>query len=197
MYPVGLVWDMPSTGEPTVYITLDDGPHPTATPFVLQELEKYDAKATFFCVGHNVTKYPAVYEQILQQGHATANHTFNHMNGWKTEDNIYLQNIDEAGKHINSNLFRPPYGLIKRSQVRQLRSKYPSWKIVMWTVLSGDFDREISPEKCLNNVLRHIKPGSIVLFHDSDKAWDRMSYALPKVLAHCQKQGWEMKAITG
>lgn len=195
LFPKGLVWDMPADGEPTVYITFDDGPHPNATPFALQQLNKYHAKATFFCVGDNVTKYPAIYEQVVQQGHAIANHTFNHMNGWKTENDIYLQNINKAQKHINSNLFRPPYGLIKRSQARQLKRKYPEWKIVMWSVLSGDFDRDLSPEKCLENVLRHINPGSIVLFHDSEKAWDRMSYALPHVLAYCQEKGWKMKEL--
>ena len=196
LYPKGLVWDMPVSGEPAVYITFDDGPHPTATPFAMQQLEQFDAKATFFCVGENVTRYPAVYADLLKNGHVTANHTFNHMNGWKTEDETYLRNIDKAGEYIDSKLFRPPYGLIKRSQAKRLRQKYPDWKIIMWNVLSGDFDRNLSPEKCLDNVLKHIKPGSIVLFHDSEKAWDRMSHALPLVLAHCQRQGWKMKALT-
>jgi peptidoglycan/xylan/chitin deacetylase (PgdA/CDA1 family) len=196
LYPKGLVWDMPVSGEPTVYITFDDGPHPTATPFAMQQLAQYNAKATFFCVGNNVVRFPDIYEELLKNGHATANHTFNHMNGWKTEDDTYLRNIDKASEYIDSKLFRPPYGLIKRSQAKRLRQKYPDWKIIMWNVLSGDFDRALSPEKCLDNVLKHIKPGSIVLFHDSEKAWDRMNYALPKVLAHCHQQGWKMKALT-
>ena len=197
VFPKGLTWDLPPEKEPTVYITLDDGPHPTATPFVLEQLEQYGAKATFFCVGNNVTKFPEVYEQVLSKGHTTANHTFNHMNGWKTKNEVYLANIDKAGEHINSNLFRPPYGKIRYSQARQLRQAKRGLKIIMWNVLSGDFDRAISPEKCLDNVLTNIKPGAIVLFHDSEKAWDRMSYALPRVLEHCKQQGWKMKAITG
>lgn len=194
-FPKELVWSMPVTGEPAVYITFDDGPHPTATPFALEQLDKYGAKATFFCVGNNVTKFPAVYAEVLNKGHATANHTFNHMNGWKTDNDVYLENIDKAKEHIHSRLFRPPYGMIKRVQAKMLFRKYPDWKIIMWDVLSGDFDRDLSPQKCLDNVLRHIKPGSIILFHDSEKAWDRMSYALPQVLEYCKKQGWKMKAI--
>lgn len=197
LFPKGLVWDMPVSDEPTVYITFDDGPHPTATPFVLEQLKKYNAKATFFCVGNNVTKYPEVYERMVSEGHTPANHTYNHMNGWKTDDTTYLQNIEQAGEHIKSKLFRPPYGLIRRSQARQLRQRHPDWKIIMWDVLSGDFDRELSPQKCLENVLKHIKPGSILLFHDSEKAWERMSYALPHVLEHCKRQGWKMDAIPG
>lgn len=195
LFPRELVWDMPSA-KPTVYLTFDDGPHPTATPFALLELKKYDAKATFFCVGENVTRFPNIYNDILQQGHSTANHTFNHMNGWKTDDHIYIENIEKASIYIDSKLFRPPYGLIKRSQTKKLQQKHPDWKIIMWSVLSGDFDRELSPEKCVENVISNIRPGSIVLFHDSEKAWERMNYALPKVLEFCKKQGWEMKTLT-
>jgi peptidoglycan/xylan/chitin deacetylase (PgdA/CDA1 family) len=202
MFPPKLVWDMPanahgnqSAAEPTVYITFDDGPHPTATPFALEQLERYNAKATFFCVGNNVDKCPDIYRQLLQKGHATGNHTFDHVNGWKTDDSVYLQNIEKAGKLIHSNAFRPPYGRIRRSQVKQMKRLNPNWNIYMWTVLSGDFDKNISPEKCLDNVLKNIKPGSIILFHDSQKAWDRMSYALPHVLEYCQKQNWKMKTL--
>jgi len=196
LFPKGLVWRMPEEKEPTVYITFDDGPHPTATPFALEQLEKYDAHATFFCVGNNVTKFPEVYKQVLQKQHATANHTYNHMNGWKNDNDTYLANIEKAKEYIHSNLFRPPYGLIRPSQVRLIKQKNPDWKIIMWDVLSGDFDRELSPEKCLKNVLNNIRPGSIVLFHDSEKAWDRMSYALPKVLEYCSNKNWKMKAIS-
>lgn len=194
-FPKALTWDMPAGVEPTVYITFDDGPHPTATPFVLDQLAQYNAKATFFCVGDNVARYPAVYEQVLQQGHTTGNHTFNHMNGWKTDNNIYLKNIEKARGYIRSRAFRPPYGRIKSSQVRKLLGADPAWKIYMWDVLSGDFDKNISPQHCLDNVLEHIRPGSIVLFHDSEKAWDRMSYALPQVLEYCKQKNWTMKAL--
>ena len=197
LFPKGLVWDMPVTEEPAVYITFDDGPHPTATPFVLEQLAKYDAKATFFCVGNNVTKFPGVYEQVLKAGHTTANHTYNHMNGRKTDTDTYLQNIEKAKEHIHSRLFRPPYGLIRGNQVRRLRRSDPNWKVIMWSVLSADFDRKLAPQKCLDNVLKNIKPGSIVLFHDSEKAWDRMNFALPRVLEYCHSRGWKMKAIPG
>jgi peptidoglycan-N-acetylglucosamine deacetylase len=192
-FPRGLVWNMPATDKPTVYITFDDGPHPIATPFALQQLEKYNAKATFFCVGENVTKFPTVYNEVLGHGHTTGNHTFNHLNGKNTRNDAYLQNIKKAKEHIDSRLFRPPYGLIRPAQARALRKD--GWKIVMWTILSADFDRRLSAQKCMQNVLKNIKPGAIVLFHDSEKAWPRMSYALPQVLEYCRKQGWEMRAI--
>lgn len=194
-FPRGLTWHMPAEGGPAVYLTFDDGPHPTVTPFVLEQLERYDAKATFFCVGNNVTKFPDVYKEVLKHGHATANHTFNHMNGWKTDNKTYLENIALAGAHIRSNLFRPPYGMIRRSQVIAMRKENKDWKIIMWSVLSGDFDRSITPEKCLKNVLDNIKPGAIILFHDSEKAWDRMSYALPRVLEYCKERNWKMDLI--
>jgi peptidoglycan-N-acetylglucosamine deacetylase len=194
-FPKGLVWSIDTDQTPTVYITFDDGPHPTATPFVLELLKKYNAHATFFCVGHNVTKFLGVYQRILAEGHKTANHTFNHMNGRKTDDATYLANIENAARHIDSNLFRPPYGMIRGTQAKQLRQLHPDWKIIMWSVLSGDFDRYLPAEKCLQNVLRNIKPGAIILFHDSEKAWDRMSFALPRVLEHCRQQGWKMNAI--
>lgn len=194
--PKGLVWEMPAKAAPAVYITFDDGPHPAATPFALEQLRLYGAKATFFCVGNNVAKFPTVYQQVLAGGHTTANHTYNHMNGWKTANNVYLTNVDKAAEYIESNLFRPPYGKVSYSQARALQAHPYNMNLIMWDVLSGDFDRQLSPEKCLHNVLRHIRPGSIVLFHDSEKAWDRMSYALPRVLEHCRQQGWAMEAIT-
>ena len=195
VFPAGLLWKMPQTPEPTVYITFDDGPHPIATPFIMQQLEQYNVEATFFCIGKNVLLYPDIYKQLIAKGHRVANHTHNHMNGWKTDDAVYLENIKTAAQYIDSDLFRPPYGLIKRSQVKKLKLLYPGWTICMWDVLSGDFDTTITPQKCLDNVLAHIKPGSIVLFHDSDKAWDRMSYALPHVLQYCHTQGWKMEAL--
>lgn len=194
-FPKDLLWDMPVLSEPAVYITFDDGPHPTATPFALDLLKKYDAAATFFCVGNNVVRYPDIYEQILKEGHAAGNHTFDHVNGWKTADDAYLQNIEHAAQNINSRLFRPPYGRITSSQVRKLKSNDPAWKICMWNVLSADFDKEITPQQCLDNVLKYIRPGSIIVFHDSEKAWDRMSFALPGVLEYCRQQNWKMRAL--
>lgn len=191
-----LVWSMPVGELPAaVYITFDDGPHSTATPFILEQLEKYDAKATFFCIGKNVQDHPSVFEAIKNKGHAVGNHTHNHLNGWKTNLTTYITNVFKAGKYIDSKAFRPPYGRITLTQVKALRRKNRDWKIYMWDVLSGDFDIDITPAKCAENVLNNIEPGSIIVFHDSDKAWDRMSHALPLVLEHCKKMNWAMKTL--
>ncbi|MBS1771742.1 MAG: polysaccharide deacetylase family protein [Bacteroidetes bacterium] len=190
-----LTWKMPVKNKPAVYITFDDGPHPTITPFVLDELKKHNAKATFFCIGNNVSRYKSTYDTTIAEGHTTGNHTYNHLNGWFTKTEHYLKNIKQAAQHIEGHIFRPPYGKVKRSQANRLMLQKPAWRIYMWDVLSGDFDTEITPEQCLANVLENIEPGSIVVFHDSEKAWSRMSYALPKVLEYCSQQGWEMKAL--
>lgn len=189
-----LIWEMPDNDEHSVYITFDDGPHRSITPFVLDELAKYNAKATFFCIGKNVTEEPDIYKRILVEGHTIGNHTHNHINGWKTLNEDYINNISKASKYISSKLFRPPYGRIKQKQASALQ-KEMDYKIYMWSVLSADFDRSISQEQCLNNVTNNIYPGSIVVFHDSEKAWDRMSYALPKVLEYCHEQNWRIKAL--
>ncbi|XZF14101.1 polysaccharide deacetylase family protein [Chitinophagaceae bacterium MMS25-I14] len=191
-----LVWRMPADGRPAVYLTFDDGPHPVATPYVLDQLAKYNAKATFFCIGKNVAEYPEIYERILAEGHAVGNHTHNHKNGWKTDTDEYIQNIVQATKYIKSFLFRPPYGRIKRTQVNFLTESKTPWKIIMWDVLSMDYDREVTPEQCLKNVVTHTQPGSIIVFHDSEKAWDRMSYTLPRVLQFCKEKGWECLPIS-
>lgn len=195
LFPRQMVWDMPATGKPTVHITFDDGPHPTITPFVLEQLAAHNARATFFCVGHNVAKYPEVYKNVLAAGHTTGNHTYNHLNGWKTANSNYLKNIQKASRLIHSNAFRPPYGRIRLSQIRKMSRRNPRWQVYMWDILSADFDRNITPAECLGNVLRHITPGTIIVFHDSEKAWDRMSYALPRVLEYCTQQGWAMEAL--
>lgn len=196
LFPKEMVWEMPlNNAHPSVYITFDDGPHPTATSYILEQLNKYNAKATFFCIGKNVVKYPKVFEQIMKAGHTVGNHTYNHVNGWHTENKPYLSNILKAAKHIDSHAFRPPYGRIKISQAKRLQRFKPAWRIYMWDVLSRDFDTDITPQECLDNVLTNIEPGSIVVFHDSDKAWDRMNYALPHVLEYCKKMNWEMKAL--
>lgn len=185
------IWNF-SPDVPTVYLTFDDGPHPKATPFVLEQLKKYNARATFFCIGKNVVEHPEIYQQILLDGHAVGNHTHNHLNGWKTGTETYLANIKEAAKYIRSNLFRPPYGRISPFQIKQLKDDH---KIIMWDILSADFDTSINGEACLQNVVFKLQPGSIVVFHDSEKAWDRMSYALPRVLEHCARKGLRVEAI--
>ena len=187
---------MPAGNTPAVYLTFDDGPHPTATPFVLEQLKQYNAKATFFCIGKNVVQHQDIYQQILSEGHAVGNHTQNHLKGWYTKKQAYIANVVEAEKHIDSNLFRPPYGRITRGQIGALTNRANPYKIIMWDVLSGDFDTSIDGQACLDNVISNIEPGSIVVFHDSQKAWDRMSYTLPKVLAYCTEQNWALKALS-
>ncbi|GEP90406.1 Peptidoglycan/xylan/chitin deacetylase, PgdA/CDA1 family [Chitinophaga terrae (ex Kim and Jung 2007)] len=188
------IWNMPPSGN-KVYLTFDDGPHPQATPFVLEQLARYQAKATFFCIGKNVVEHPGIYQQILEAGHAVGNHTHNHLNGWKTGTEKYIENVLEAGKYISSTLFRPPYGRITPFQIRQLKDKIPGVKIIMWDLLSGDFDTGINGEACVQNVVFKLAPGSIVVFHDSTKAWDRMEYALPRILEFCKKKGLEPAAL--
>lgn len=189
-----LTWEMPNEADNAVYITFDDGPHPTITHFVLDQLKEYNAHATFFCIGKNIVEYPDVYKRILDEGHTTGNHTHNHLNGWKNTTEDYLKNIKQAAELIHPKLFRPPYGRIKQKQASILLNE-EGYNIYMWSVLSADFDKDITPDKCLENVLSNLMPGSIVVFHDSEKAWDRMSYALPKVLAYCNKQNWAIKAL--
>jgi len=199
-----LIWEKP-TEEKILYLTFDDGPHPGVTPFVLDQLKKYKAKATFFCIGKNVVEQSEIYRRILDEEHKAGNHTFDHLNGWKTNNKTYVKNIFEAAKYIDSDLFRPPYGRITKFQVSLLsnaRYEVPDtnnlsfrFKIVMWSILSGDFDPKISPQRCFENVIFNTKPGNIIVFHDSTKAWDKMSFALPKVLEHFSKQGYNFKAL--
>lgn len=179
----------------SVYLTFDDGPHPTITPFVLKQLEHYRARATFFCIGKNVEANPAVFERIIDAGHAVGNHTHNHLNGWKTPNLQYFRNIRKAERYIQSNIFRPPYGRITYSQALGLQKMSPAMRIIMWDVLSGDFDTELSPEDCLHNLISTVRAGSIIVFHDSEKAWDRLEFALPRFLAHCREMGWNMKRL--
>ncbi len=187
---------MPTTNEPTVYLTFDDGPHPKATPFVLDQLKAFNATGAFFCIGKNVTAHPDIYERIIAEGHTVGNHTHNHLNGWKTDDADYIDNIQKASEYINSTLFRPPYGRIKQSQIKSLQDNTsPPFSIYMWSILSGDFDIKITPQHCTDNVLKNIQPGHIIVFHDSEKAWDRMSYALPKVLEYCSSKNWLIKSL--
>ncbi len=201
IYPQ-LIWQMP-TQEKIIYLSFDDGPHATATPFVLDLLAQYNAKASFFCIGKNVLEHPAIYQRILNEGHTVGNHTQHHANGWKVSNDQYFSEIEEAAKLIHSPLFRPPYGRIKRAQIKQLmrtadsqfNKEQSAYKIIMWSVLSGDFDTTLSASACTNNVLKNTGPGSIVVFHDSTKAWDRMSVALPAVLEHFSGMGYRFEAL--
>ena len=176
-----------------IYLTFDDGPTLEVTNFVLEELKKHQAKATFFCIGKNVKKHQNIYHKIQEEGHSVGNHTFNHLNGLLTKNTRYIENIQQASAYIVSKLFRPPYGRLKSSQARLLQQE--GYKIIMWDVLSGDFDRSISPEKCLENVLKKTTNGSIIVMHDSEKAKDKIYFALPRILDHFSQKGYLFKAI--
>lgn len=198
LYPQ-LVWRKPASGK-VLYLSFDDGPHPTATPFVLNTLQQYGAKASFFCIGKNVLLYPDIYARIKSEGHAVGNHTMHHVNGWKTDDALYLNDVRQAAALIPTGLFRPPYGRIRRTQIKELLNysvlnDHGAPQIIMWDVLSGDFDLKLSPEGCYSNLLRNAESGSIIVFHDSAKAWDRMSYALPKLLAHFSEKGYQFQSL--
>lgn len=190
LYP-SLLWDI-STDKKEIFLTFDDGPNPEITPWVLDCLKKYNAKATFFCVGENVCKYPDTQKKILEEGHSVGNHTYNHLKGWETNNNVYFQNIQKAKEYINSNLFRPPYGRIGPLQIKSIKKEY---SIIMWSVLTYDFDNNISPEKCYKNSIELTKKGSIVVFHDSLKASKNLKYALPKFLAHFSNKGFTFSKL--
>jgi peptidoglycan-N-acetylglucosamine deacetylase len=192
------VWSMPvKKNEKVVYLTFDDGPNPIATPFVLQQLKAYNAAATFFCIGKNVLEHTQIFEQLLAEGHAVGNHTHNHLNGWKVPAEQYLTNVAQAAKLIPTNLFRPPYGKITKQQAKNIPAALnrKDAKIIMWDVLSADFDRSLLPEQCLQNVLKNVATGSVVVFHDSEKAFKNLQYALPKVLEELSSKGYEFKKI--
>lgn len=179
IYPAQ-IWSFPPK-EKKIYLTFDDGPTPAITEYVLQELKKFSAKATFFLVGQNAELHPEIISLIKKEGHAIGNHTYNHLNGWQTGTQTYIKDILHCEAVVPSTLFRPPYGRITREQTRITLNRY---KVIMWDVLSGDFDKNISKERCLKNVLENTVPGSIIVFHDSVKAADRMQYALPRVLEY-------------
>jgi peptidoglycan/xylan/chitin deacetylase (PgdA/CDA1 family) len=192
-YP-SLVWNKSRT-EKVIYLTFDDGPIPVVTDFVLNTLKSFNCKATFFCIGDNISKHPEIFERIKHGGHAIGNHTYNHLKGWKTEDNHYIRNFQQCQQLTRSNLFRPPYGRIKKSQISHLKTINPQIRIIMWDVLSGDFDLQLSPEKCYENVIRNTGNGSIIVFHDSLKAFDRLRFALPEALKFFKKRGYQFHTL--
>lgn len=206
IYP-SLVWRR-KVKEKVLYLTFDDGPVPGVTEYVLEELERFGAKATFFCVGDNIRKHPGIFDKVVQAGHMAGNHTFNHLKGWNTEDESYLDNIRKCEEAMSGQLsekkdfnailcrdkklFRPPYGLIRKSQIALLKRDF---EIIMWDVLTGDFNKELSPEKCLRKAIRYTDKGSIVIFHDSVKAERNMSYALPRFLEHFSSRGYRFEVL--
>ena len=185
------VWKI-NTSEKKIFLTFDDGPAPEATPWVLNTLKKYNAKATFFCVGDNVKKNPDIYDRIISEGYLTGNHTYNHLRGWTTSTSTYIENVEKCSALVSSKLFRPPYGKLSYSQFKILHSKF---SIIMWDVLSADFDKNLSKEKCLKKTIQNTREGSIVLFHDSLKASENLYYTLPKYLQHFSEQGYVFESL--
>lgn len=175
-----------------IYLTFDDGPTPGVTEWILATLEKYDAKATFFVLGKNAELYPDLYQKILDAGHKIGNHTYSHQKGWCMSLERYLEDIDCADDILHSDLFRPPYARVTPSQMRAVAKRF---KIVMWSIVSHDYNRHLSPRRVTNIVLKEIKPGSIVVFHDSDKAFRNMNYALVQTLEFAKQKGWKCKII--
>lgn len=192
-YP-GLTWHK-SRAEKVIYLTFDDGPIPVVTPFVLETLKKFNAKATFFCIGDNVRKHPDIFEQVVKSGNKIGNHTFNHLKGWATPDKEYIENILKCDSLVHSTLFRPPHGRIKKTQISGLKHQISDINIIMWDVLSGDFDLKLKPETCLKNVIRHTENGSVIVFHDSLKAQPRLEYALPRAMEYWQSEGFSFGTL--
>ncbi len=197
------IWDIPNH-ENKIYLTFDDGPIPDVTEWVLEILKKENIKATFFCIGDNIKKHPQVYNRMLAEGHQTGNHTFNHLNGWKTNTHIYIENFNLCETEIenfqnskletqNSKLFRPPYGKIKPSQSKAIRQL--GYKIIMWDILSYDFNQNISAEKCLENIISNTTQGSIIVFHDSLKAEKNLKFVLPKTIQILKDKGFSFDVI--
>ncbi|WP_194766963.1 polysaccharide deacetylase family protein [Tamlana sp. I1] len=203
MFP-NYIWDIP-TNEKILYLTFDDGPTPSITNWTLDILKKHEAKATFFCIGNNIEKHPDIFQNILNDGHTIGNHTYNHVKGWKTKTEDYLEEVSKTQKIIEiatrhvplatHTLFRPPYGQISRKQGQNLIEL--GYKIIMWDILSFDWEASISEENCLQNVIKKATNGSIIVFHDSVKASKNMQYALPKVLEHFSKEGFIFKSLKG
>lgn len=191
LYP-DFLWSI-KTNEPVIYLTFDDGPVPGPTHFVLDTLAEFKAKASFFCVGDNVAKHSSLFQEIIKQGHTCGNHTFNHLNGWKTSTEPYLDNFIKCQQLMpDTKFFRPPYGRIKPSQVREIKKSH---KVIMWDVLSQDYRADLDAQTCLQRTIHATRPGSIVVFHDSYKAKKNLYYVLPKYMAHFAEKGFKFLSL--
>ncbi|MFN8260476.1 MAG: polysaccharide deacetylase family protein [Chitinophagales bacterium] len=196
----GIIWEL-SANVPTIYLTFDDGPHPEITPWILEQLKKYNAKATFFCLGKNAEKYPEIVRQIIAEGHAVGSHGYHHLNGWKTDTETYLEdvmNAEKISKQIGyeNTLFRPPYGKIKKSQISNLKSRIPDAQIINWSLMPGDFDETISSEQCCSNLMKQMKSGDIICLHDNEKARKHLTYCLPFWLDFIYNKGLKSDLLT-
>jgi peptidoglycan/xylan/chitin deacetylase (PgdA/CDA1 family) len=190
LYP-GVTWNIKTT-EKVLYLTFDDGPIPEVTPLVLDLLKQFDAKATFFCIGDNVQKHPPLFNDVLNAGHGIGNHTFHHYNAWKVPQQTFMDDVEDAKKVIESNLFRPPYGKLTPMHIRKLKRDF---KIIMWDVISCDFDTKVNKEIVYQNVVNNATNGSIIVFHDSLKAAPNLLYALPKVLHYFSDRGYKFESL--
>ena len=187
----GSLWRMDKT-QPIIYLTFDDGPIPELTPWVLDVLNQYQVKATFFCVGENISKNPELFDRLLKEGHQVGNHTYNHIKGWKVNNASYLDNIEKCQDLTKTNLFRPPYGRVKKSQFKLLLKDY---RVVFWDVLSYDYDSLITPKKCLGNSIKYTRNGSIIVFHDNIKAQKNLKFALPHYIEHFLKLNYKFATL--
>ena len=192
-YP-SLVWNK-NRSDKVIYLTFDDGPIPVVTEFVLNTLKSFQCKATFFCIGDNIQKHPELFERLKNDGHSIGNHTFNHLKGWTTDDETYVSNFQQCQQLTQTQLFRPPYGRIKKSQIKALQNIQPQLNLIMWDVLSGDFDTTISGQKCYENVIRNTRNGSVIVFHDSLKAFERLEFALPAALKFLIAKGYQFHTL--
>lgn len=195
LYP-SLHWRLPPARN-ELYLTFDDGPVPGPTEFVLETLDRFSVKATFFCIGDNVAKHPAIFQRLVGNGHRVGNHTYHHLSGWRTRPEVYLEDIRRCdallynGASGGSMLFRPPYGRITRKQIGMLTGR----PIIMWDVLSADYNHRLSEEKCFRNTLRAIRPGSIIVYHDSLRAERNLTYGLPRIIEECLGRGYTFTPI--
>ena len=190
--PSSLHWKV-ETKEKTVFLTFDDGPIPELTGEILEILYTYKARATFFCVGENVMRNPGLFREIVRSGHAVGNHSHHHLKGWKTDIKRYIQDVEEASRFIDSRLYRPPYGLISWRQARVLSRRY---KVIMWSVLTRDYDQSVSPEQCLEIAVKGVEPGAIIVFHDNLKAREKVLYALPRLLEYLKAEGYSCGVLS-
>ncbi len=193
-----------SAGAKKVYLTFDDGPIPEITEWVIGTLNKYNVKATFFCVGENIQKHPQIFEQLLSNNHCVGNHTYNHNNGWETDDKVYLESVIKTQKllaqkltdyhtELTTKIFRPPYGKLTPNQSTQVREN--GFEVIMWDVLSADFDPSVTARTCLRNVIKNTEDGSIVVFHDNIKSFKTIQYVLPRYLKYLRKKGYRLDII--